>query len=93
VAERAAVSVDWDAEKRGSEAIEKCVAAKLAGEMTVDDAVAVSLLKNSKLRALYRDLGIAGSDLVAAGLPENPVFSAERRFPVRRPSSTWPRSS
>jgi cobalt-zinc-cadmium efflux system outer membrane protein len=80
VAERAEVSVDWEAEKSGNEAIEKVVSAKLSGEMTVDDTVAVSLLKNPKLRALYRGLGVAQSDLVAAGLPENPVFSAERRF-------------
>ena len=81
VAERSAVSVDWEAEKCGNEAIEKVVSAKLSGEMTVDDAVAVALLRNSKLRELYHGLGVAQSDLVAAGLPENPAFSAERRFP------------
>lgn len=80
VADRAAVSVDWALERQGHEAVGQCVAAKLAGEMTADDAVAVALLKNPALRALYRELGVARSDLVAAGLPESPVFSAERRF-------------
>lgn len=80
VADRAAVAVDWDAEEQGQEAVGRAVAAKLSGELTVDDAVAVSLLKNPTLRALYRELGVAQSDIVAAGLPENPTFSAERRF-------------
>lgn len=80
VSERAAVEVDWGAEADGSEAVGKYVAGKLAGEISVDDAVAVSLLKNPRLRAFYRELGIAQSDVVAAGLPENPTISAERRF-------------
>lgn len=81
VADRAAVAVDWDAEKQGHEAVGRYVAARLDGELTADDAVAVSLLKNPTLRALYRELGVAQSDVVAAGLPGNPTFSAERRFP------------
>lgn len=80
VSDRAAVAVDWRAETDGREAVEAVVAAKLAGELTVDDAVAVSLLKNPKLWALYRELGVAESDIVAAGLPENPVFTVGRRF-------------
>ncbi|MEO2091403.1 MAG: TolC family protein, partial [Gemmataceae bacterium] len=80
VSDRAAVEVDWQAEAHGREAVEAVVASKLGGEMTVDDAVAVSLLKNPKLWALYRELGVAESDIVAAGLPENPVFTVGRRF-------------
>ncbi len=80
VSDRAAVAVDWQAEVQGREAVEKVVSSKLGGEMTVDDAVAVSLLKNPKLWALYRELGVAESDIVAAGLPENPVFTVGRRF-------------
>lgn len=80
VSERAAVAVNWGVEAEGYEAISKYVAAKLGVEMTVDDAVAVSLLKNPRLRESYRELGVAASDLVAAGLPENPTVSAERRF-------------
>lgn len=80
VSNRASVDIDWDAERRGHEAIGRLVADKLASDMTPDDAVAVSLLKNPRLRALYREVGLAASDLVAAGLPENPSVSAERRF-------------
>lgn len=80
VSDRAAVAIDWEAEAGGSEAIGKFVAGKLSDELTVDDAVAVSLLKNPRLRAAYRELGVAASDLVAAGLPGNPTASAERRF-------------
>lgn len=80
VSERAAVEVDWGAEAAGNEAVSRYVAAKLGEELAADDAVAVSLLKNPRLRAFYRELGIAQSDVVAAGLPENPTVSAERRF-------------
>lgn len=74
------MDINWEAEAGGNEAISKFVAEKLGGELTVDDAVAVSLLKNPRLRATYRELGLATGDLVAAGLPENPTVSAERRF-------------
>ncbi len=80
IAERAAVEVEWGAEADGNEAVSKYVAGKLGGELTPDDAVVVSLLKSPRLRAFYRELGIAQSDVVAAGLPENPTVSAERRF-------------
>ena len=81
VAARAGVPADEEVRADGREAVATFVAEKLAGEMTVDDAVAVSLLKSPRLRALYRELGVAESDIVAAGLPENPVFSTSRRFP------------
>lgn len=80
VSERAAVDINWEAEAGGNEAISKIVAEKLGGVLTVDDAVAVSLLKNPRLRASYRELGVAASDLVTAGLPGNPTVSFERRF-------------
>lgn len=80
VAERTGVKLEHDAERVGSEALARVVASKLRGEMSADDAVAVSLLKNPTLRALYRELGVAQSDVVAAGLPANPAFSAERRL-------------
>lgn len=80
VAERAALAVDWEAERRGIEGVSRYVASRLEGEMSVNDAVAISLLKNPSLQALYRELGVAQSDVVAAGLPQNPAFSIERRF-------------
>lgn len=80
VTERTSIEIERGVEAEGHEAVGRLVAAKLARELSSDDAVAVSLLKNTRLRALYRDLGVAQSDVVAAGLPENPVFSVERRF-------------
>ena len=62
VSERAAVDINWEAEAGGNEAISKFVAEKLSGELTVDDTVAVSLLKNPRLRATYRELGLATGD-------------------------------
>lgn len=78
--ERTAVVVDWDLAKEGPLAIDRCVKAKLAAPLSPDDAVAIALLRNPKLKALYHELGVAQSDLVAAGLPEKPAFTVERRF-------------
>ncbi len=55
----------------------------LRQELSADQAVAISLLNNPELQAIYEDLGIAQADLVQAGLLKNPVISAEMRFPAR----------
>jgi cobalt-zinc-cadmium efflux system outer membrane protein len=45
-----------------------------------EDAVAIALLNNRRLRAIYAGLGVHWADLVDAGLPRSPVFLVERRF-------------
>lgn len=80
ISDRVALAVNWEADRQGVDAVSNYVSVALGRELTVDDAVGISLLKNPALRAMYRELGVAQSDLVAAGLPQNPGFSSERRF-------------
>jgi len=49
--------------------------------LTIDEAVHVALLLNPALRSSYQEVGIRKSELVAAGLPSNPLFSLSTRFP------------
>jgi outer membrane protein, heavy metal efflux system len=80
ISDRASVNVNWESGAEGNQTVNQYIANKLAKTLTIDDAVAISLLKNPRLVAMYHELGLAGSDLVAAGLPNNPAFSGERRF-------------
>lgn len=50
-------------------------AARLGAELSVDDAVAIALLRNPSLQATYERLGFAEADLVEAGLLQNPIFA------------------
>ncbi len=80
IATRSGVTVDWTLDADQAEGFQRWLVAKLAEPLSMDAAVAISLLNNPKLRSHFREIGIARSDLVAAGLPDNPVFSVERRF-------------
>jgi len=53
----------------------------LEHELDAEGAVAIALLENRHLQALYEDLSIAQADLVEAGLLRNPIFHLEARFP------------
>lgn len=66
-------------DKKATEAIQ----AMLQQELTLDEAVQISLFNNRSLQALYEELGIAQADVVQAGLLKNPVFTASFRFPDR----------
>lgn len=50
----------------------------LGAPLSVDAAVEVALLNNKGLQASYNALALAETDLVAAQLPPNPVFSVSR---------------
>jgi cobalt-zinc-cadmium efflux system outer membrane protein len=58
------------------------VEALLAGGLTADKAVEITLLQNRTLRALYTDLDVAQSDLVQASLLHNPLVDGSLAFPV-----------
>ena len=47
----------------------------LSRPLSVDAAVQIALLSNMSLQAVYGELALAETDLVAASLPPNPVFS------------------
>ncbi len=49
----------------------------LEAPLTVDGAVQIAFLNSPRLQVDFEDLGIAQADLIAAGLLENPTFSAE----------------
>jgi cobalt-zinc-cadmium efflux system outer membrane protein len=53
----------------------------LERELDAEGAVAIALLRNRHLQALYEDLRIAQADLVEAGLLRNPIFHVEALFP------------
>lgn len=53
----------------------------LQGEIHLDQAVAISFVRNPSLQALYKRLGAENAELSQAFLPDNPSLSLERRFP------------
>ena len=80
VSKRISQQIDWRVRESSDEAYTCWLQEKLSGTLDADSAVAIALMNNRKLRALYGDLGISRADLIDAGLPKNPVFSIERRF-------------
>ena len=54
----------------------------LQGEVPIDTAIRVALLRNKHLQATFEDLGIAQADVVQAGLTANPSISGELLDPA-----------
>lgn len=55
----------------------------LAGELTADEAVAVALTTNPRLKVVLSDLGVARADLLDAMTISNPILEFEWRAPAR----------
>ncbi len=72
--------IEWVAGGPEDAAVREAVRALLARPLTADAAVQVALLSNRELQADYAALGVARSDLVQAGLLDNPALGAEFRF-------------
>jgi len=89
VRERGNVEIRWSKTSKDAEEIEAKVDELLARELDADGAVAVALIENRHLQALYEDLRIAQADLVEAGLVKNPIFHAEARFPEGGGRVAW----
>lgn len=51
------------------------------GELSVEQAVRVALLRNPQLRAVYAELGLGLADVAEASRIENPVLAGRGRFP------------
>jgi len=66
--------------------VDDAVVALLARPLGVDDAVQISLFKNSSLQATFEDLGIAQADVVQAGQLRNPDIAGFLRFTDSPPS-------
>ncbi len=77
---RSGLRVDWTQDARSDSALVVWTASTLIGEVSVDTAIQVGLLRNKGLQAAFEDLGIARSDLVQSGLLANPVATAASAF-------------
>jgi cobalt-zinc-cadmium efflux system outer membrane protein len=82
VAGRASQEIHWNQGDGADPEVAARTSALLARELTPDSAVQIALLNNRNLQAVYEKLGIAAADLVQAGLPPNPIVSADVRFGI-----------
>ncbi len=78
--QRLGLRVDWIQGQPEDSAVQAYVSRTLQGEVPVDSAIQIGLLRNKRLQASFEDLGIAQADLVQAGLFGNPVISAGQGF-------------
>jgi cobalt-zinc-cadmium efflux system outer membrane protein len=66
---------------RAEAMVEERVSAMLADGLTADEAVRITLLKNSGFQALFGVVGASRADVVQSALLTNPSFSFSARFP------------
>ncbi len=78
--QRTGLHVDWIQGRAEDSVAQAYVQRALVGEVSVDSAIQVGLLRNKRLQASFEDLGIAQADLVQAGLLANPVLSVGKAF-------------
>lgn len=67
--------IEWNRESPDDTRVQAWLRSALEGDLTPDKAVAIALMNNRKLQAIYESLGFARADLFEAGRPDNPVFS------------------
>lgn len=75
-------TVVWNQGTPDDRAAAERVQELLAEDLTLDSAIQIALLDNRTLQAVYGQLGIAQADVVQAGLLQNPILSADVRFPT-----------
>jgi cobalt-zinc-cadmium efflux system outer membrane protein len=75
-------TVVWNQGTADDQAAAQRVRELLADELTLDATIQIALLDNRALQAVYAQLGIAQADVVQAGLLQNPILSADVRFPT-----------
>lgn len=73
--QRIGLRVDWIQDRSEDSVAMAYVERTLRGEVPVDSAIQIGLLRNKRLQSSFEDLGIAQADLVQAGLFGNPVVS------------------
>jgi len=64
------------------------VASLLSGDLTVETAIRVAVLRNRGLGARLAEVGLVRAELIAALTPENPQLEGLARFPDTSPSRT-----
>ncbi len=75
VASRIRAETKWVRSEEDAKAVRDRVKVLLAKPLTAEDAVQAALLNNPGLQASYAELGVAGGDLVSAGVLPNPRLS------------------
>jgi cobalt-zinc-cadmium efflux system outer membrane protein len=80
VGKRTNQTVRWSRGGDDDRQIESAVRDLIAQPLTADAAVQIALLNNRGLQGTYERLGLAQTDLVQAGLLENPRLSAQYLF-------------
>ena len=75
VSSRTGAETKWVRSDEDARAVRDRVRALLSKALSADDAVQIALLNNPGLQASYAELGVAGGDLVSAGLLPNPRLS------------------
>ncbi len=80
VSTRTPAEIVWASETESGAPIAERVHELLAKSLTPESAVQIALLNNRKLQAVYGRLGIAQADIVQAGLPPNPILTADIHF-------------
>jgi cobalt-zinc-cadmium efflux system outer membrane protein len=88
VAEREPYRLHWDRGTAADLEVERSIDEWLQKELSVDAAVQIALLNNPRLQAVYEELGVTQSDVVEAGLLENPVLFGQVRFPDQSDAAT-----
>ena len=81
-------TIQWRGVTGPEDAGAKAVSLLLADGLAAEEATQIALLNNARLQAVYAQYGIARSELVEAGLPNNPVFTGELLF-ENSSSQSW----
>lgn len=84
VEERTGHRLTWQPGQPIAAPDDRGLAARLDGELTVDQAVEIALAGNPDLLAALEELGVARADLIAARTVRNPVLDGEVHFPGER---------
>lgn len=75
VTARTRAETKWVRSDSEASAVRERVRSLLTKELGADDAVQIALLNNPGLQASYAELGVAGGDLLSAGVLPNPHLS------------------
>lgn len=80
--DRARQRIEWNCVTTSEADIGSAVDQLIHDDLTLEEAVQISLLNNRHLQSRLADLGVARAELLQAGLLRNPVFSVAVRFPT-----------
>jgi len=73
-AERGVKNLQWIKTEQESASVDESVALLLSKPVTQENAVRIMLINNRSLQQTYEEIGIAQSELVEAGLMQNPLL-------------------